>query len=221
MTGVLNAKRRLPVIGLLCVAIVLALMTGCSPKGTGGPTTAQAEAAMARRLDEVERKSENTDLRLSRFIAMQDSLNEMQKQTGDQFPQQVFRGDGRFKTIASTEVYFNIDEYALDAEDKTLLDGIASKMADSPNSLLYIKGHTDRTGTSSHNDDLSGRRAHSALRYLVQKYDIPLSRVFWVGVGTDDQKYPDDLGIARNKNRRIEARLVLFEPEASAGGAGK
>lgn len=220
--GELITLCRVPVLGTLVLVTILALLAGCSPKGTGGGSTAgQEEAALARRLDEVERKNENTDLRLSRFIAMQDSVNQMRNQTGDQFPQQVFRGDGRFKTIASTEVFFNIDEYALDNEDQMLLDGMASKMAESPNSLLYIMGHADKSGSSEHNDVLSARRALSALRYLVKKYDIPLSRVSWLGVGTDDQKYPDDLGIARNKNRRIEARLVVFEPEQAAGGVGK
>lgn len=221
MKNELNTLRRVLVAGTLLLTAVLIVPAGCGPKGTGGKsTTSQEEAALARRLDEVARKTENTDLRLSRFIAMQDSINQMRNQTGDQFPQQVFQGDGRFKTISSTEVFFNIDEYALDNEDQMLLDGIASKMAESPNSLLYIKGHTDKSGPSEHNDVLSARRAHSALRYLVKKYDIPLSRVSWLGVGTDDQKYPDDLGIARNKNRRIEARLVVFEAEQPVGGTG-
>ena len=215
MKGELHTQRRIPVLGVCVPVLVLIVLVGCSPKGSG--SKAGEETAMSRRLDEVERKSENIDLRLSRFIAMQDSINVFQNKTSDQFPQQVFRSDGRFKTIASTEVYFNIDEYALDSEDQMLLDGIASKMAESPNSLLYIMGHTDKTGSSVHNDDLSARRAHSALRYLVRKYDIPLSRVSWLGIGTDDQKYPDDQGLSSNKNRRIEARLVVFEPEQAAG----
>jgi outer membrane protein OmpA-like peptidoglycan-associated protein len=117
---------------------------------------------------------------------------------------------GEYDTIFSNEVYFNLGDYHLSRNDQQILDLAAKAMAQSSTALLEITGHTDASGQAFFNQLLSDQRANSALRYLRQKFDIPLHRMFSLGFGSEIQKYSDDTGTERNKNRRIEIRVLVM-----------
>ena len=63
-------------------------------------------------------------------------------------------------------VLFDVDSDAIKGDARTNLDALAASLAKYPKSDLMIVGHTDATGTDSHNMGLSKRRAASAGDYL-------------------------------------------------------
>src|SRR5258708_24662231 len=73
--------------------------------------------------------------------------------------------------------------------------------------VVAVEGFTDKVGSADYNDALSQRRANNVVNYLVTKYDIPLYRIYMVGLGS--QKPPDEgrTREARSKNRRVEVKI--------------
>jgi outer membrane protein OmpA-like peptidoglycan-associated protein len=119
-------------------------------------------------------------------------------------------------TIAlNTDVLFALDEFALtsDGKKKILSVGsalnkyLAKKQRNNKYSII-IEGHTDRTGLDEHNDALSFNRA-LAVRYfwksqaLLQKVDV-----IPAGYGESKPAIKTADGVASQKNRRIEIRIV-------------
>jgi len=66
---------------------------------------------------------------------------------------------------------------------------------------VSIEGHTDSTGSSQQNLELSQKRAENILRYLVDKQGVPENRLVRVGYGDKKPIFPDPKD---PKNRRID-----------------
>jgi outer membrane protein OmpA-like peptidoglycan-associated protein len=92
------------------------------------------------------------------------------------------------------------------------LDAAAAVLAEYPALRLLISGHTDSDGDPAFNVDLSKRRAESVKAYFVTK-GIQGDRVETRGVGPDEPIADNKTGAGKQKNRRIEFKL-LSEPPA-------
>ncbi len=77
------------------------------------------------------------------------------------------------------------------------------------NFKFEVSGHTDSSGSASHNRELSLRRAERIRSELAAK-GVPAGDVVAVGAGSDRPLVsPDDTPAKRAKNRRYEVRVRL------------
>jgi outer membrane protein OmpA-like peptidoglycan-associated protein len=75
--------------------------------------------------------------------------------------------------------------------------------------LLQIIGHTDTSGPSSYNEQLSLERARAVLAYLRDQKDVPWWFMVTVGRGESEPRVSPEISEAdRAANRRVELRLV-------------
>lgn len=90
-------------------------------------------------------------------------------------------------------------------ESLAVVDGLFSDLATS-NLSMVIHGHTDNTGNSDGNRDLSDRRAKSVKSYLREK-GVAERRIATVAHGQDDPIASNGTAQDRAKNRRVEVVL--------------
>jgi len=73
---------------------------------------------------------------------------------------------------------------------------------------VRIEGHTDNrpilTAEYPSNWELSTARAVNVLRYFVERLQIPSRRLYAVGFGEFQPKYPNDSAANQTRNRRVE-----------------
>jgi OmpA-OmpF porin, OOP family len=110
-------------------------------------------------------------------------------------------------SIVLNNIFFEVDKYDLVSKSKTELDKLIRFMSENPNIRVEISGHTDDTGTVSHNQTLSLKRAQAVVEYLTQ-HSIPANRLTQVGYGSSRPLKPNDSDENRQVNRRIEFRIL-------------
>lgn len=97
------------------------------------------------------------------------------------------------------------DEILHDSD--ALLDRIAEVFSENPDIVgATIEGHTDVTGSQSHNMDLSQRRAESVVQALESR-GVTQS-LHAVGVGPNRPLCQDDTDSCHQQNRRVEIHVT-------------
>lgn len=114
---------------------------------------------------------------------------------------------GAGAVVILNNVFFEVDKYDLAPKSKTELDKVARFLIENPNIKVEISGHTDDTGTVSHNQNLSLKRAQAVVEYLTG-HNIPRARLVQVGHGSTRPLKPNDTEEHRQVNRRIEFRIM-------------
>jgi len=126
----------------------------------------------------------------------------LQQQLADLQAKQTERGI----IITLSDVLFQVDRAELSAEGMRTAQKVADVLMQEPQSVVQVEGFTDSTGTSSHNLDLSQRRAESVRNALIG-LGVPSNKVGTRGYG---EAYPvasnTDAG-SRQLNRRVEIVL--------------
>jgi len=108
------------------------------------------------------------------------------------------------------DLFFTTDSAALRPDLMRDIKAIAANLQQYPNSHLEVFGHTDNTGASSYNQDLSQRRAVSVAEVL-RGAGVPNSRIAAYGRG-EDQPLPTASNLTpegRAANRRVE---IIIRP---------
>ena len=83
---------------------------------------------------------------------------------------------------------------------------LASAIAENPNEIFLIEGHTDAVGGAAMNLVLSDRRAESAALALTEYFDIPPENLVVQGYGEANLKVPT--ADAERANRRVAVRRI-------------
>jgi outer membrane protein OmpA-like peptidoglycan-associated protein len=126
----------------------------------------------------------------------------LQQQLADLQAKQTDRG----LVITLSDVLFNVDRAELSAEGMRTAQKMADVLLQEPQSAVLIEGFTDSTGTSSHNLELSQRRAESVRNALIG-LGVKADKIATRGYG---EAYPvasnADAG-SRQLNRRVEIVL--------------
>lgn len=86
--------------------------------------------------------------------------------------------------VTSDRVYFGLDRFDVDAEDRAILESQAAWLRQYPNVRITIEGHCDERGTRDYNIALGERRANAAKNYLVS-LGIDPSRITTVSYGKE------------------------------------
>ncbi len=101
-------------------------------------------------------------------------------------------------------VLFDTDKAAVKPESAAALTEITKLLKDNPEMTAFIVGHTDMTGSSEHNVDLSNRRAAAVVEALVADHGISGERLTARGVGPFAPIGSNDTEAGRALNRRVE-----------------
>lgn len=108
------------------------------------------------------------------------------------------------------DLLFATDSATLRPDLMRDIKAIASNLQQYPNSTIEVIGHTDNTGSSAYNQDLSQRRAVSVADVL-RGAGVPNARIAAFGRG-EDQPLPTASNLTpegRAQNRRVE---IIIRP---------
>ncbi len=92
--------------------------------------------------------------------------------------------------VTSDRIFFDTDQYDVDASDRAILDSQVAWLRQYPNVRVTIEGHADERGTREYNLALGERRANAAKNYLASA-GIDPSRITTISYG---KERPDALG---------------------------
>jgi outer membrane protein OmpA-like peptidoglycan-associated protein len=111
-----------------------------------------------------------------------------------------------------TTLSFDCQEFALGSAEvdnrcKAVLDEVALRMRQNPQSTAEVSGFSDSTGSADRIQSLSEERAANVRTYLVETLGINASRVTSRGLGASDPIAADDTPEGRAKNRRVHILL--------------
>ena len=84
----------------------------------------------------------------------------------------------------NTVVYFDTDQYNIDAEDQAKLQRQAQYFSQYSQVNFTIEGHADERGTREYNLALGERRANAAKNYLVS-VGVPTNRIRTISYGKE------------------------------------
>jgi OmpA-OmpF porin, OOP family len=216
----------------LCVAgMVLAGMTGCATKNYVRNQTAplvdktnsleDKTAENNRNLQDVDQRAQ-AGIKQAQGSADQATQNAQgaQKAAGDAETaanDAVNRADrldavvknlDNYKSVADVTVTFGFDKSNLTKDDQQQLDQFAGQLQSQKSYILEVTGGTDSTGSKEYNYGLSNRRADSVVQYLASKYDVPARKFYLIGIGKDEEVAPNDTRENRQKNRRVEIKML-------------
>ena len=113
-----------------------------------------------------------------------------------------------YKPLADVSVTFSLNKYVLTAADKAQLDQLAASATTAKGYILEVTGGTDTSGPADYNYQLSQKRADAVANYLQTKYNIAPHRFYLVGIGKDQQIATDKTAAGRQKNRRVQVRVL-------------
>jgi outer membrane protein OmpA-like peptidoglycan-associated protein len=110
----------------------------------------------------------------------------------------------------NSQILFAIDRSDLSTQSRQGLGDLITILNKYPDTNIEIQGHTDNTGTDSHNQGLSERRAASVAAYL-RSNGITSSRITTKGFGESSPKYTNDTESGRSQNRRVDFLITANE----------
>jgi outer membrane protein OmpA-like peptidoglycan-associated protein len=105
-------------------------------------------------------------------------------------------------------VYFDTDQTTIKPESATTLGEVGALLKGDPSLKLEVSGHTDNSGSKTHNLVLSQGRAESVVAWLVGQFGIDTGRLVPKGYGDSKPVAPNDTPADMAKNRRVELRKI-------------
>lgn len=125
------------------------------------------------------------------------------------------RGSGVSVTRVGDDIILNMPSnvtFATDSADLKpqffdTLNSVSIVLNEFNRTLVDVTGHTDSTGTASHNQRLSERRAGTVAEYLVAQGNNP-QRFQVLGMGQTEPIASNSTPDGRAQNRRVEIRIV-------------
>ncbi|HSY27807.1 MAG TPA: OmpA family protein [Burkholderiaceae bacterium] len=127
---------------------------------------------------------------------------QLQAELADLSAKQTDRG----LVITLGDVLFGTDQAHLNPDGMHTAQKLADVLKQNPQRTVLVEGYTDSTGTVSHNQELSERRA-DAVRTALQEMGIAGDRVTIHGYGPQYPVAANDTSMNRQLNRRVEIVL--------------
>ncbi|MGA8875654.1 MAG: OmpA family protein [Candidatus Korobacteraceae bacterium] len=123
----------------------------------------------------------------------------------------------QYQPATQTEIRFRSGQGGLSKKDKEALDDMTANLKDQKGYIIQVQGFS--TGAGSAGIQSSQAMANSVVRYLVEKNEIPVYRVFVLGMG--NAKVQTEEGTPRRGNR-VEISLMKNDVDqlASAQSSG-
>lgn len=104
-------------------------------------------------------------------------------------------------------ILFDVDRADLKAAARTNIQNLATSLKNNPETNVLVIGHTDASGSDSHNYSLSDRRAGAVKAYALSQ-GIPSSRLSTQGRGETEPIADNTSESGKAQNRRVEVVIV-------------
>jgi outer membrane protein OmpA-like peptidoglycan-associated protein len=104
-------------------------------------------------------------------------------------------------------VTFRTDSADLNTQFFKVLDGVAQVAKKYDKTIIEVAGHTDSTGSTDYNRQLSQRRASSVADYLASR-GVAQARIMTAAGGEDHPIASNTTEQGRAANRRVEVTLA-------------
>ncbi len=108
----------------------------------------------------------------------------------------------------ATSIYFNSGTHSFKDNAYIVLQEIADKLKQFPNSKILIEGHTDSIGNSNLNQILSQNRANEVKRYLIEYGGLQNVTIEAVGYGESKPIATNTTEKGRVLNRRVVLKVL-------------
>jgi outer membrane protein OmpA-like peptidoglycan-associated protein len=123
----------------------------------------------------------------------------------------------QYQPVTSAEIRFKAGQSILSKKAKEALDQIAEPMKDQNGYVIEVQGFSAGSGSASVAQ--SQKMADSVVRYLVLEHNIPVYRIFTVGMGNAAVKTADGSKPRRVNGGRVEINLMRNGISELAQGA--
>jgi OmpA-OmpF porin, OOP family len=124
-----------------------------------------------------------------------------------------------YHVVTQTAVNFGFNKDNLTQDAKAALDHFAGDVTNTKGYIITVEGGTDSTGPSDYNYQLSQRRADSVIQYLAAQHNIPVHKIYLIGLGKDKPVDSNKTREGRAKNRRVDVRLMTNSTDATTPAA--
>lgn len=114
------------------------------------------------------------------------------------------------EAITLKNVFFNTNKSELLPNSFPELNKLVAYLKENHKASIIISGHTDNTGNEPQNKLLSEARAKAVRDYLVAKY-IEISRIQYIGYGSQKPISTNDTNTGKQENRRVEFIIPLAD----------
>jgi OOP family OmpA-OmpF porin len=114
------------------------------------------------------------------------------------------------------QIHFEFNKDKIRPESFRVLDAVVEVLDKNPAITLEVQGHTDNKGAPAYNKDLSNRRAHSVMRYLIA-HGVTIGRLTATGYGMDRPLVDN----SSEENRSLNRRVQFVRSEGSKEGCPK
>ncbi len=122
----------------------------------------------------------------------------------------------QYQPATQTEIRFRSGQTVLSSKDRQALDDMTADLKDQKGYIIEVQGFS--TGAGQYGIRNSQAMANSVVRYLVEKNEIPVYRVFVMGMG--NAKLPAEDGSAtRPHGNRVEISLLKNDVDQLASAA--
>lgn len=105
-------------------------------------------------------------------------------------------------------VFFDVNHATIKAESYPELDRLHEFLQKNPGIQIEVSGHTDDTGTDAFNQELSLQRAHAVAKVLTDKGGLKADQITVRGYGKSRPVSSNASEEGRQKNRRVEFRVL-------------
>ncbi|KAG0162661.1 hypothetical protein DFQ30_001549, partial [Apophysomyces sp. BC1015] len=135
--------------------------------------------------------------------AIKNKLSGATAGTGAQVSEQP---DGSLKVNIPSSISFDTNSYAIKPSFTPVLDQVSQTLAQHPELIAQVVGHTDNTGQPQYNQTLSQERSQSVAQYLT-KHGVAAQRLAAEGRGQSQPIADNSTQAGRAQNRRVEIYL--------------
>jgi outer membrane protein OmpA-like peptidoglycan-associated protein len=221
---------KLRAMALVGLAVALSFGSACATKKYVRNRLNERVTPLENRTGELEETSRRNTQEISRLSReVEDVRNRADKaqQTADKAVTSAEQAHTRVTTVEQsvTDLRANLDKYTLQKtvtvqflvnkydllpEAMATLDQLAAQIKDKNGFVLEIEGFASSEGDPIKNEILSHNRSEAVRRYLADKHNLPLHRIFLVGLGTSRPVGDNTTKEGRIMNRRVEVRLLTL-----------
>jgi len=211
-----NGTRRLGQrrIGLTAIAAAALALGGCATKDWVRDYVAQQDAPISASVQKVDGRVTAVDGRVSQVATQTAEARKvadagMRKADGvDMRVTQALNERQNLELVDSKSLRFATGKVVLLPDHKQVLDDVHALLIEHPTYSVHIIAEADRPGTRHENDIVSLRREENVRRYIAEKGDVVLHRIYFIALGEDLADKP------KPQPEHREVTVAIYRPMA-------